>query len=210
MFLFFDFETTGVNQINSSESFQALLRKQRAIQLAWIIVDRSYNHEATKNFYISGNKEINEEFHKSLSTDFLNENGHDPKIVLEKFLTDIQYIRSIDGLLIGHNIDFDLSILRNEIVSLDMMTEDVTELLDYFDSPRHHYCTMKQSIDLCKLPKVTQNLDHLYKKQYLGYKYPKLIELYRYLFLEDPREDLHDALNDTEVTRRCFIRLASN
>jgi len=201
MSLFFDFETTGINTTNSSESFQTLLRKQRAIQLAWIIVDKSYNHEATKNYYISGHKEINEEFHKSLSVDFLNESGHDAKMVLEEFLADIQYMRSVEGLLVGHNIDFDLTILRNELVSLDMMTDDVTELLDYFDSPHHHYCTMKQSIDLCKLSKYGQNI---------SYKYPKLIELYRYLFLEEPHEDLHDALNDTEVTKRCFVRMVSN
>ena len=55
------------------------------------------------------------------------------------------------------------------------------------------FCTMKSTTNLCKI------------KTHAGSnKYPKLIELYKFLHNKDPELILHEASNDVEVLYRCF------
>ena len=60
------------------------------------------------------------------------------------------------------------------------------------------YCTMLEGTDLCKLP-----------GKYGNYKWPKLEELYRFLFNEG-FEGAHDALADVRATRRCYYEMVKD
>ena len=64
------------------------------------------------------------------------------------------------------------------------------------------YCTMKNSINLCKIEKSWPNGD-----KYL--KYPKLSELYVYLFNKEPK-NTHNALVDILICMRCFCKMELN
>jgi len=55
-------------------------------------------------------------------------------------------------------------------------------------------CTMKQTTQLCKLPGTYEG----------SFKYPKLIELYAFVFKKEPNLTMHDALNDCIVTEECY------
>ena len=61
------------------------------------------------------------------------------------------------------------------------------------------YCTMKNSIELCKIEKVGKDGEKYYK-------YPTLSELYEKLFNIIPK-NTHDALIDNLICMRCFCKM---
>ena len=93
------------------------------------------------------------------------------------------------NLLIAHNYSFDIEMLSQYIERNDCkIRADVLKQIP-------HFCTMKSSTNLCKLP-----------GKFGKYKWPKLTELHKFLFDED-FEGAHDALADVRATRRCFYKL---
>ena len=103
---------------------------------------------------------------------------------IESFLS---YILKAD-FVVWHNIDFDRSMILWECARLWInFTWENVKRID----------TMKPCTNLVKIPKYWW---------YSGYKWPKLIELYRFLFKKD-FEWAHDALADIEATKECFIEL---
>ena len=56
------------------------------------------------------------------------------------------------------------------------------------------FCTMEKTVDICKI-----NGNY-------GYKFPKLQELYFYLFNEN-FEFAHDAMVDVKATAKCYFEL---
>ena len=59
------------------------------------------------------------------------------------------------------------------------------------------FCSMKNTVNICKLP----------NKNYPDkFKYPKLSELYNYIFAKEP-SDLHNSMNDAIYTLECVIEL---
>jgi len=183
-YLFFDFETTGIGDI----------RNQRAIQLAWIVSDCNFNILSQNSYYIKGNKEINTNFHKNLTIEFIEKNGYELEFVLTEFDKDITSIFSNNGYFIAHNISFDSHILFNEIRACDYVSS-ISEN-DFNDKS---ICTMKKTVNICKLPSKSG-----------GWKYPKLIELYRFLYGHEPDGVLHEASMDTNVLYNCYKRLTEN
>ena len=62
------------------------------------------------------------------------------------------------------------------------------------------YCTMKHGTNLCKIEKYNQKNNTTY------FKYPKLEELYRHLFNEDPT-GMHNAFVDILLTIKCYLKM---
>jgi DNA polymerase III epsilon subunit-like protein len=182
MYLLFDFETTGVGKPITS---------QRAIQLSWLLCNNNLEKIYTKNYYINNISELNTDFHKNISINFLNKVGKDIKEVLELFIKDLNKIVENRGKIIAHNIAFDMKILENEckISGINIDTEQYTNFL---------YCTMKNSVQVCKLESKTHAGEN---------KYPKLIELYQHFYKKDPEIQLHNSLNDVEILWRCYKEL---
>lgn len=96
--------------------------------------------------------------------------------------------------LIAHNKAFDLRMLK---IMGARIHQDAEKDLEALVNSKPHICTMITTTDLCKLP---------YPSGRRGYKWPKLEELYFYLFNE-PLEGAHDALADVEATAKCFFEL---
>jgi len=121
-----------------------------------------------------------ESVHK-ISTDLCDLFG-----VPESFLCVLfdRYLSKAD-ILVAHNLAFDLKMI------------DILFARNHFDIDLNikQFCTMKASTNLCKLP-----------GRYGNYKWPKLSELYRFLFNED-FENVHDALADVKATMRCYFEM---
>lgn len=87
--------------------------------------------------------------------------------------------------MIAHNFDYDWKILQ------------IAEARGEASLPRtRFFCTMKETTDICRIPKTRG----------AGYKWPKLQELHVHLFGEE-FVDAHDALADVRATKRCFLHL---
>lgn len=121
------------------------------------------------------------------------------KDVLNEFIEDIS-CNNITA-IVGHNISFDMNMLKIELLRLidnnDTKNKSIYKKMFYeVNYTNKLYCTMKKSVDLCQIPLKR-------KDGTVYYKYPKLIELYKKLFDEEPN-NLHNSLNDVLVTLRCY------
>ncbi len=97
----------------------------------------------------------------------------------------LQYLNQAD-VVVGHNIEYDESVINYELQRLGRKG-------GY--NPQKTLCTMKSSVDFCALP-----------GRGIGYKFPKLNELYKKLFWEY-FEWAHSAIYDVEATVRILEKL---
>lgn len=128
-------------------------------------------------------------------------------IKFETILDEFFYsLRNVD-ILVGHNISFDINMVKVEILRLIYSNEienDKTKYkyaLYFLTNFKNICCTcsLKVSVDLC-------NITTFDKKGNPYLKYPKLIELHEKLFQSVPN-NLHNSFNDILVTLRCFMKL---
>ena len=107
--------------------------------------------------------------------------------------------------IVGHNISFDLNMIRAELNRLIVNASNVEQDSEFqthltiINTSKNIYCTMKESIDLCAI-QTKDKFGRSYNK------FPKLIELYQKLFNITPN-NLHNSLNDVIVCLRCFMKL---
>lgn len=135
-----------------------------------------------------------------------NEEAHNSSITIEEilreFIEDI-HCNNITA-IVGHNISFDINMLKIELLRLinnnDIINKSILKKIFYdLNYTNKLFCTMKKSVELCQIP--------AWKKDGTPYyKFPKLIELYKKLFNEEP-ENLHNSLNDVLVTLRCYYMI---
>ena len=102
-YLFFDFETSGIGDF----------KKQKAIQLAWVVVDSNFNkYSDILSFYFNDVKDINTGFHKNLTVQKIKKICVSPKYILNNFLKDCTEVIKSNGLIVAHNVNFDFTILK--------------------------------------------------------------------------------------------------
>jgi DNA polymerase-3 subunit epsilon len=191
--LFFDTETTGVPK-DYKAPMTALDNWPRVIQLAWLVADLDGNTITTREELIRPNGwEIPKE-------DFWIKHGFDTEIslkagrelvgVLGEFVEDLQDC----GWMVSHNLEFDHPIVGAEMLRLGLK------------SPRKatKICTMKSTIDLCKIPFAGER--RWYSKKTQSWKWPKLQELHQFLFGKD-FDGAHQAGGDVAALKACFFEL---
>jgi len=191
--LVFDTETTGLPDKNAP--IIAVHRWPYIVQLSYLIFDTNLNQmiETVDNIIkLPDNIKISQESENihHISNKMVKENGIDIK---EQLLQFNQKILEVD-LVIAHNIDFDRNIIKVECIR--------NNIISSFTSNGHkinEYCTMKNSIDLCKIVRHYRNGDTYYK-------YPKLSELNEHLFHTIP-QGLHNSMIDILVCLRCYIKM---
>ena len=190
-YLLFDFETSGLGKFS----------QQKALQLAWQLCDNEMHTLAKYSYYFNDISEWNKDFHKNITNNFLLKNGKDPDLILNLFLSHAYMVFSNDGKMIAHNISFDFQILKNECennnIKFNIFRNYYSQQFNIDDFKNILYCTMKNTINLCSIPKTHGN----------GNKYPRLSELYTYLYKKEPDLELHEAGNDVEILRRCCQKL---
>tara|TARA_B100001093_G_scaffold515667_1_gene592486 strand:+ start:604 stop:1248 length:645 start_codon:yes stop_codon:yes gene_type:complete len=189
--LVFDTETTGLPEkgakINETNKWPYI------IQLSYILYDTENNYVldiSDSIIKLNSNVKINpvsESIHK-ISMNISQEKG----INIEYVLRSLKSAVNECDLIIGHNINFDKNIVLVELTRNNMVN---------IFKGKNFYCTMHGSKNICKIPINIKGKDM--------YKYPKLIELYKFYFNNDP-ENLHNSMYDVLVTLRCFGMLKYN
>lgn len=203
--LVFDTETTGLpkSKIISPETLHLW---PHIVQFSYVIYDTEVNDIVeTSDSIVKINDDvfIPEEVIKihGITNEISKNNGINIIFVLHNFF---EHLKSVD-LLVGHNISFDINMVKVELNRL--IVENGTSIihrwnLDLLTNFENIYCTMKESIELCNITLVNR-----FGKPYL--KFPKLLELHTKLFETTPH-NLHNSFNDILVTLRCFMKLKYN
>jgi len=191
-YLIFDTETTGLPKRDE----YGVKIYPYVVQLSWVLYNDEINDiesEKDKIILLPEGMEVPEEtvaIH-GINTEKVRAEGVEFKIAIEDFITDL----SKCDMIIGHNIDFDKSVMFEEFKR--------NQCFDYRLAQRPVYCTMTMGKDVCKIERKDK------KNGEKNYKNPKLIELHEYLFQQKPT-NLHNSLIDVLVTCRCFGKLYLN
>lgn len=208
-FLVFDTETTGLPQ-SKYISPDTLHLWPHIVQFSYIIYDSLLNDIVeSKNYIIKlpDNFIISEESSKihGITNEISSKLGVEINGVINEFF---YFLRTVD-MLIGHNIDFDINMIKIEllrIINSKLAPTDQLKLykydLHYLMNYKNICCTLKDSIQYCNIQLIDK-----FGKPYL--KYPKLTELHEKLFNKSPN-NLHNSFNDILVTLRCFMKLKHN
>lgn len=182
-YLFFDTETTGVPYDYNAPASNTR-NWPRLVQLGWLLTDKFGNVLSSGNEIVKPNGFVIPKDASNvhgITTEIALKDGKPLNAVIESFLKDLKGVKYF----VGHNVSFDQKVVGAELYRLGLTdTISTAQSLD----------TMKAATDYCSIPGP------------YGYKWPKLIELYRKLFDCD-FEDAHDAMADITATKKCFFEM---
>ena len=131
-----------------------------------------------------------------------NEISQNNGIELELVLIEFFYQLKIADKIVGHNVLFDINMVKVELLRIIYSRTQNAEFKNYLhfiNNYKNICCTLQDSVELCNIKALDKH-----GKEYL--KFPKLIELHEKLFISVPN-NLHNSLNDILVTLRCFIKM---
>lgn len=150
------------------------------LQVSYNLYDEENKLIEYKNIYIYDGIHSTP-FYPTISSDDIILEGISPEKASEIIVNDINNSRVI----IGHNIkQFDLVKIKKMINPFHFKIKDSLIIHD----------TMLESTNIVKI------------RNYRGYKYPKLIELYRFLFNKE-FDNQHNAISDVNATFECYVKL---
>ena len=202
--LVFDTETTGLIQKNAPlEEFPYIT------QFSFMVYDvQNELIRSSFNTYIKlPHNVIISEFVSQL-TGVTNEICDKQGIPITEALGIFYHTMNVCDCVVGHNIEFDIQMVNNEIVRNLHSLKQFPDIKNMFDKYRlmklgiQTDCTMRMTVESCSLYRTTEN-----NKKYK--KFPKLVETYYHLFNETP-ENLHNSMVDTLVCLRCYLKIKFN
>ena len=200
----FDTETTGLPKTKIIDK-EVLHLWPHILQFSYVIFDTATRkivktHDSIID--VGPAVEISEEsvrFHK-ITADISREKGCRLIDSLCEFFEDI----ANTPLIVGHNVSFDINMLKVELIRL-LKTHKNPKLIQQYLNMLETVtvvCTMQNSVDLCAIERKDR-----FGKTYN--KFPQLAELHQHLFHTTPH-NLHNALTDVIVCLRCFMSLQYN
>ena len=182
MNIFIDTETCGLFAKGAIYKNLEEFDKARLVSICWIvaqgdsIIEQYYYVVKPDNFTVP---EESTAIH-GISHAYAEEHGIDIKEVLQMLCKSISKCANI----IAHNIKFDISIIKSELYRYNFK-DTINDII----KNKHLICTMMKGRQFMKVR-----------------KYPKLAELYKFLYNED-LTNAHCALDDTKHCFKCYIRL---
>jgi len=203
--LVFDTETTGLpsTRIINPDTLDLW---PHIVQFSYLIYDTDSNDIVeTHDSIIKVREHIiipedSIQFH-GITNEISNIKGVVIENVLNKFF---KHLNNVDQ-LVGHNVSFDINMVKVELLRLIYFKDGFKEYkynFHFLTNYKNVSCTLQDSIELCNIKALTK-----LGKEYV--KYPKLVELHQKLFDTVPNH-LHNSFNDILVTLRCFIKMKYN
>lgn len=178
-YLVIDTETTGIFH-----------EKNHIVQLSYLILNQEFNPVIKKDFIIYVEEEITNSHIHGITSELSHLSG----IHIDNALNQLWYdVRGWESqiCIVGHNIEFDLKFLLSEVERVGHKP------LKNFLSCEDRFCTMLYSTDICCIP----------NKWNTGNKYPKLEQLYEFLYNNSFNGTYHNAMDDVIATSECFKKL---
>lgn len=195
--LVFDTETTGLPE-GRNPSILETEKWPYIVQLSYIYYDSDINkilNECDMLINIPSHINITEgstKIHGITKNDTINK-GVNIRVALNRFNI---CLKDCD-IAVAHNISFD-----KRLIMVESIRNKMSQYFTKGNQKKPEYCTMKNSVDICKIIKINNN-----NQTY--YKYPKLIELYTHLFDSNP-SNLHNAFVDILLCLRCYCKIELN
>ena len=190
-YLFIDTETTGLPTDRDAAFFESD-KWPYLVQISMLVLDSQMKIIGENNYVLTPeNYTIPQSSSKihGITNEYAKKYGMNRKDVLEYIRVLFQTVNCV----IGHNVDFDVNILKAEIYR--EWGGDV-----WFYSLRFNVIdTMKLGADVCKIPSSIKGEK---------YKWPTLNELYRKLFGKS-FEGQHNAMNDVKATYECYCKMTN-
>jgi DNA polymerase III epsilon subunit-like protein len=209
--LVFDTETTGLpgSRIINPDTLKLW---PHIVQFSYVIYDTELNDIVKSSDDIVRVKDeitISEESSKihGITNEISSIKGIRVDLVLNDFFDNLINV----DLLVGHNVSFDVNMVKVELlrliyeISSSVSKSEIKKYkynLHLLTNYKNVYCTMQESIDFCSIKAIDK-----FGKEYN--KFPKLLELHQKLFESIPN-NLHNSFNDILVTLRCYIKLKHN
>lgn len=179
--LFFDTETTGF--VRKGDLIQP--GQARCVQLGALLTDDQGTELGRVNEIIQPDgwtvPEPVAQIH-GITTEIAQQKGKPAKEVFSGF----QPLVDKADIVVAHNFSYDDSIML-----IEQAYGNLTWVV------KASFCTMKESTDLCAIPK---------KQGWGGFKWPKLQEAHKHFFGEF-FDDAHDAFADLLATKRVYFEL---
>jgi len=181
--LILDTETSGL-PASYKASFSDVHAWPRIVEIAWILLDINLKPVTSSQFIVrpdgfeisTGASSVH-----GITTAKAKAEGSPLRYVLSCQAEDLSDV----DLLVAHNIDFDFPVVNCEFIRSKVQSSLAS---------KRRYCTMKSTTELC-------NISGNY-----GPKWPKLEELYRFLFARTFNE-AHRAMHDVQATTECYMEL---
>jgi DNA polymerase III epsilon subunit-like protein len=204
----FDTETTGLlpkKPANASSTNVPLEEYPYITQMSFIVFDvKNYVVVHYYNAYIRIPSHIIISSEVEAITHITNEKLEMYGIDIKEALLELYKWYFKVKAVVAHNLYFDGKMVQTELRRhYKDMLYDTQEVIQLFNSAYAQYknivlyCTMLASHRAC-------NIEILRNGTYYR-KFPKLMELYEYLFGETP-EDLHNSLVDSLVCLKCYLK----
>jgi DNA polymerase III epsilon subunit-like protein len=176
-YIVFDLETNGFGTFRPPT--------QTITQIAFIKFNSNGETLDQYSTIVSGATRVNTGPAVTITLDSIQTQGVDPVLAYTRFIDAIEE----DTIIYAHNAEFDVELLKRALIGTDLV----------FPTNRV-ICTMKQSVDLCRIPKTGR------AARYGGYKWPALSDLASRLNVEVDHEQFHDALYDCLITKECILQ----
>ena len=192
--LVFDTETTGLPE-GRNPSIRETKKWPHMIQLSYILYDTEKNvmlecvDEIVK---LPPHVSISEEsitLH-GISRDISNTKGKSIVEVLNNFNRCLKLADKV----VGHNVSFD-----KRIIMVESIRNYMSQYFTRNGVRKPEYCTMKCSVDLCKIEAVSRDGEKYYK-------YPNLGELYKKLF-DTTVKNVHNSMIDIILCLRSYCMI---
>jgi DNA polymerase III epsilon subunit-like protein len=195
--LCFDTETTGLPEGRHTSIYE-VEKWPHIVQLSFMVYDTE-KKEVVQDYdeiiRIGDNVELTPksvEIH-GITRDIIEKRG----IPITEALYAFKCALKISDCSIGHNMSFDKRLLIVESIRNKGFDASDDSVVQFRFSKE--YCTMLNSVDVCKI-KMLRKDGSVY------YKYPTLLELHEHLFQIKPH-NAHNSKVDVLICLRCYCKL---
>lgn len=193
--LVFDTETTGLPAKGNPSVFTEKEKWPHIIQLSYLLYDVTNKKVITcvdEIIKLDESVVISEE---SIKIHGITRSKSERKgIIISEALKKFYISLNKCDIVVGHNISFDKRMI---MVETNRISNNINLLTCNEWYNKIMYCTMKNSVELCKIEAVGRNGEKYYK-------YPKLSELHEKIFNVIPK-GLHNSMADVLICLRVYL-----
>ncbi len=183
-------------ETNAREVDGKFTYKQHIIELSYYIVTKKFEIIKKVSTLIKGVASEMYENQPTYTIGEINRHGKPWEGVFNELLSDIETLDE-RAKIISHNLRFDKAVIMYSSECMDIDKELISKFSKHvYDKG---YCSMLNTCSLCKLSPY----------RYGSYKYPKLTELYAFLFGEEIVQQ-HRAEDDVKLLLTCIKRICEN